>query len=953
MIDYLVAGILCRAYAILHRRLAAWILVLCVLAPGSDRAAAERTVVDPAADMTSTLWDFSRNDDPYFKKWPAGWKRVRDVGYPAYVTAEIQARDADFEQVLVNWDAELVRLWTPLRNWIPSLPLLPPSIADALTDRYLHIELDGGQFAAQSPPQSASRRYQYRLRCQIRTHGLRHDSARAELVFRDAQGQTLETHSTSRVTGTTAWTELSIPPVQPPFAAVDMVVRLRVERAEDGLEDIRGHIGFDNVRIDRLPQLAVTTDHPRGVYRNGEQVTASARLLGLQNGPSRIRFGLTDHTGRQVASTVRRAEIDDEANVTNDLTLPPEEEATVGTAVAWQLPPLGPGFYRVAASIEGRAVATLASETTFVVIDRLINGPPHGSFGWTLPRGREDVAPRQLAPWLAGLGVAWVKFPCWFSPADIAGAEEAAFIFSRLQDEGIETVGLLDAPPESDQHHYELRGRRDLVASQLFRNQSTWRPLLEPVMSRMTLKVRRWQLGADRDHSFLGRPRLGESIAQISAGLQGFGQPIDVAISWPWEESQMQRGTPSWQAECRSADPPLSAGELDAYLSLDAAHAGSRGPKTWLLLDPIAADRYGQTARIRDLVLRMATVRSHRVQAAFVSDPRDPQRGLLRFDGRPGELLLPWRTTARLIGNLRRTGSLQLRGGSQSMVFAGTDRAVLLLWAAKPTIERLYLGSDVQVVDVWGRVTDLPVHYDDHQPVQEVSTGPLPVFVVGADPDLLAFRMSVRLEPSKLDSLVGQTQRLTISLANPTDESLVGELRIVPPQDWSVDQPTRRWQALSGRSDSHDFEVSLGNTAMIGNYEVPIQFDLETIPPQRITVYRRADVGPYGIDLSAKTRLLDRDELLVQIELTNHTSTVKAFDCLLFPPGRQFQARVITVDAKLFLARRRRVPWQDNEAPGRGTRRITCRELPVPDSRLAPDRIQPGSVVPSWPVTRR
>ena len=66
--------------------------------------------------------------------------------------------------------------------------------------------------------------------------------------------------------------------------------------------------------------------------------------------------------------------------------------------------------------------------------------------------------------------------------------KETAIIFSRLQDEGIETIGILDSPPEDQQAFYELRGRRDLVAAQLFRNQSTWQPLLEPVMTRMTLE---------------------------------------------------------------------------------------------------------------------------------------------------------------------------------------------------------------------------------------------------------------------------------------------------------------------------------------------------------------------------------------------------------------------------------------------------------------------------------
>lgn len=97
---------------------------------------------------------------------------------------------------------------------------------------------------------------------------------------------------------------------------------------------------------------------------------------------------------------------------------------------------------------------------------------------------------------------------------------------------------------------------------------------------------------------------------------------------------------------------------------------------------------------------------------------------------------------------------------------------------------------------------------------------------------------------------------------------------------------------------------------MIGKYEVPLHFELDTIPPKRIIVYRRVTVGPEGVDIDTKTRLLIRDELQVQIEMTNRTSQPKAFDCLLFPPpGRQFQERVITVAPGATV--RRNFFWSD------------------------------------------
>ena len=190
------------------------------------------------------------------------------------------------------------------------LPSLMPSIADMLVDRYLRIDLDGGQFAAQSPLLPASRRFQYRFSCQVMTRGLEHDTALAQFEFLNDAGEVIETHSTAPMSGTQDWTTLTIPAVQPPFGATKMQVRLRVLHSDDGLEDIRGSIGFDNIRIDQHPQLAVATDRPLGVYQNGQAVIASARIMGLPKGESNIQFVLYGSAGEQIATANRRVEIE-------------------------------------------------------------------------------------------------------------------------------------------------------------------------------------------------------------------------------------------------------------------------------------------------------------------------------------------------------------------------------------------------------------------------------------------------------------------------------------------------------------------------------------------------------------------------------------------------------------------------------------------------------------------
>ncbi|QDT01787.1 hypothetical protein K227x_01550 [Rubripirellula lacrimiformis] len=893
----------------------AMVMIAVVTADAGPSEILDTTEESPTASTVPELerhvWNFGRDDDVNFDNQPDGWKRAVGVGYPKYVRYSIAARDAEFEKRMLQIDTEMVRLWRDLRPLISGIPPLPPSLSDATVNRYLKIELDGGQLQAQSQTIDANRRFQYRFSADIMTQGLRHDTARAELVFLDDQGQELGAYSTEKFGGTTNWTTTRVRLVRPPMGSRKMLVRVLVQRSDDGLEDIRGTVGFDNLMIEQYPQLQVTTDESRGVYSVGQPVLTTAKIMGLPAGASQIQFVLLDHDDHTLAEKVLSVDhLQHKLAPESAMTVPVGPDAGSDSEVTWTLPLLEPGYYRVAASIVGKRSTSLATDVSLVVIGPLVPGPPHGPFGWTLPDGAGPVPPRSLTPWLSNLGVAWVKYPCWIDSADVVRADETASLLSKLQDAGIQTVGMLDIPPDTQLPRFDLRGRRDIVAAQLFRDAEIWQPLLEPIMNRLTLKVRKWQLGSDRDHSFLGRPRLREAISLISTGLQGFGQPIDIAISWPWLEEELDANETSWQAICRSIDPPLATNELDAFLELAEERHRGGGPDTWLLLDPISKRQYDRDTRIRDLVLRMATVRSHRVQACFVSNPHDPDQGLLRPSGRPDEMLLPWRTTSRLIGNLRNAGSLQLRSGANNSVFVGRDRAVLMLWAPKPTEEKIYLGENVQQVDVWGRVTDLPTHPDPVQPSQHVSIGPVPTFIIGADPSLLGFRMSVSLNPEKLDSLLGQIQTLSVQYANPTRDSMLGTMRIRTPDNWTVSSPLRQWEAAAGRSGSESFEIVLGNTAKIGTFQVPVQFELETIPPKLITVHRTMDIGPEGLELKVTTRLLGGNDLRVQIEMTNRSPRVQSYDCLLFPPpGRQYQRQFITIQPG--ETTQRDVYWRD------------------------------------------
>ncbi len=883
-------------------------------------------VRDGPAGLQGFLWDFGRSNDTDHNEWPDGWGRREGRGYPSYVKIELAAKDEDLQKALERLDAWLlgrtgyIETWRWARDYVPwmfllqpltaDLPTLinrlatkpvltplPPTLPDFVLDTFLRIQMDGGMAEVWSTALPINRTYQYRFRCRVMTDGLRHDSAVAELVFLDQDDAEVAVHAIDPVGGTTPWTTHQIDRIRPPETAVRMFVRLRVEGSGDGLQDIRGEIGFDDIELEQFPQLRIATDRPRGVYWRDQPVEVTARVMGLSRSTFDVRFRLLDQDDRVLATQAIR--IVDGAPVRAEaLKITSKRDDML---INWSPPRLEPGFYRFTASIEEGSLSSLASVTTIAVIDRLADGLPHGPYGWTLADmtkemdGEQKWSPDEIAAWLQSLGVAWVKVPCWLAPDDLAGAEKLTVLFRKLEDAGIESVGLLDVPPKSELPMYDLRGEDDEVAALLFRDEKVWRRRLESIMPRLTLKCRTWQLGADRDHSFLGRPNLRESIKQISGGLQGFGQPIDLALSWPWLEQELPPEESSWQANCRSADTPFSADELDQYLSLNESRPGG-GLATWLLLDPIDRRTYRREDRIRDLVLRMATVRRHRVESAFVSRPQDPQQGVLESDGRPGELLLPWRTTARLLGNRRYMGALDLRSGAKGDVFGSDDDAVMLVWSDQPTVERIFLGDDVRHVDVWGRSKPLRVDYSGPHPVHEIPIGREPAFLVGLDPTLIAFRMSVQMQPDQLDSLLGETQSVGVRFSNPTNVSLLGTLDFRAPQSWLVDSQMRPWETLPGKQGFQRFDVILGNNATVGTHDIPLVFQFQTAPPRTITVHRNLRVGPDGLELNAVSRMVG-DEMLVRLELTNSGSRTRTYQFILFPRnGRQDKRLIVSVE---------------------------------------------------------
>ena len=399
------------------------------------------------------------------------------------------------------------------------------------------------------------------------------------------------------------------------------------------------------------------------------------------------------------------------------------------------------------------------------------------------------------------------------------------------------------------------------------------------MLTRLSLQVRWWQLGQDDDLSFVGFPRLADTIAKVKDQLQRYGQEIHLGFSWRALNQPPADKNPPWEFLQLSATPPLTAGELAVYLP------AIKQPNvlSWVSVQPLARNEYSTETRAGDLIHRLLAAKVAGADGIFVPRPFDPDSGLMNDDGTPGEMLLPWRTTALALSGADYLGSLQLPRGSHNHLFVRDGEVVMIVWSDRSVEEILYLGDDVRQVDVWGRKVK-PSEADGRQVIQ---VGPLPSFVTGLSQNVVRWNMSVRFERDRLPSVCGVPHANALTIKNFFPQGIGGQARLVGPDDWKIAPRTLDFKLSNGEETQQPFTVALPLDAASGRQPIRIDFDISAERHYQFSVYRHLDIGMDDISLEASSLLNDKGELEVVQQLTNRSSEAVSFKCLLFVPNRR------------------------------------------------------------------
>lgn len=892
-------------------RVALWGLAACLacgaLSAGGAAAAAPAESSPPVSpdhldlvrvwscDFEAAEWDIN------YDRWPDRWTRFYDDDHPRYAEMQIERSE---------------------EAGAPAAAMV--------------LRPDGASARLTSPPIFVIPKFSYKLRLRVKAKAVRHGEVRVQLAFCNRKDESRQIEQSQPLKANGRWEEVELGDFQPQDPDVDRVyLHFDYNRGERG--DLNAEVAIADLRLYRLPSIRIETGSRYNVYTDPSEVKVTCSLSGILQQNPEVRFQLLDATNRSIGdrgqmrfdgelinqSKARASDIVDGFG---------SDKTSYEGAIEWRPPIHDFGFYRVRVGMfnpeTGRPIGDARAITLAVVPESLPSGDGD-EFGWSLPDADAPLPFDALQELLPRVGVKRVKLPVWFTPGDEQRGDAILSFSEQLAARGIDTVGVLEDPtprlddPMSKEPPPPIEG---LFAA----DQSFWTPLVDHVIAKLSLRIRWWQLGRDGDTSFVGYKKLVDKVGAIRGQLFRFGQDIRMGIGWRWDHARDWPKRVTWDFEQMASRETLDAEGLGAALAAAPPATAHR----WVMIEPppvdLSAPEGADPADPNDPLTRAATVRRHErrvrdfveqvlvakmndVNGVFISDPftgsaeaADGLSGVMNRDGTPGELLLPWRTCARLLGGARYLGSIRLPQGSDNWLFLRPDGAVVMvLWnlaaegsepGSTPVEEALYLGEDVRVIDVWGASAE-PEQRDGRQVIR---VGRMPRFVYGLSEPVARWRMDANFEKSEVPSVFNVPHQNKVLFRNTFEQGVGGSMKVVvvanDPDDlmrhldesskWEITPNEQPIRLAAGESVESPISVKLWE-AGYGEQPARLDFEVSADREYRFSVWRTLRVGLGDVTLDVATWIDDDGRLIVEQRMTKSTGDPVDFNCVLKVNGRR------------------------------------------------------------------
>ncbi len=730
----------------------------------------------------------------------------------------------------------------------------------------------------------------YLVAGRIRPDRLRYARATISAYYLDWENEVIEgTQRFGRLIGPTdiadSWQEVRVHlPVAPPnahFVGITCWVVQQDVWMEGikphryiSLRDIDGGAWFDDLVVLALPRAILESAHPGNIVERPHAVQLLATVADDDASGLEAVLTVNDQDGVEVFnSDVSVRTFDDEE---------PDR---------FSLRNLGPGLYTALMDISSLGEPILRRRLTFAVLGK--SQRPRGAvvrqMGVIVTQVRDDQVADQLAL-VDALGVGAAKLPLWTGDPARPGYEKHRNALHNILDEmvkqRISVTGIFSGPPtdliRSAGEH--ARSLLDILSD----DPQGWQGLLRSIVAPYASIFHSWQLGRDGDLVFINDDRVPKAFEAVRLELQSMMTvPSMTAVA---AASRLPEST-ALPAQNYSVDlpddirPDYIVDHLSPYKSLPYNHI-------WVSVDAPDTRGFSTSAVLADWAIKVIRTRWTGVETVFVPQLWHTRDILDRALTEPTRSYLVLRTIIDAIGDRPPAYEFNIGKTAKALAFADDRDATVVLWdPAAPAEGRscaIQLGSASSAIDLCGRSVPLTRTPDGRH---ELLLSPEPIFVMGVEPWIIAFRSGLRLTPNRINFSY-ELRSHTLSVANPHRLPISGSIVLTPPVNWELEPRRFRFSLYPNEIQAFDIRLRHPNNEDAGIKTLHAAIELQGQKTYNFDTAVELELGLSDVDVWGYA-VTDGDDLLVRHGVTSRAQEVLAFRTFAMYPGRSRQYRVI------------------------------------------------------------
>ncbi len=825
--------------------------------------------------------DFGADEDANGDGWPDNWTRVFDREHPKYITVQTENRESinfvDLPQVrrsLAQWMLAIQQGRRPGDVVPEKIPIeIDRVLEHRLMNRCLQVEMNGGAVLLESKSFPVNRRFTYRLASEMQCDQLDDFVAQISVVGTKSDKSQIILARSKKQTGTTDWT-----PVRLNNIAINdselISAHLRIEITPTNFQALHGALKIDSIRVYRQPKLSVRLTPPTQVVRAGESVRATCEVTGLDGEKSSVQFVVRDVEGKAVQQY--SSPVETEVQRTDDAV--PQVDSPIVGLCNMNLTFQSPGLYHVVVSLNDNNRHDFNQILQVAVLPEaeIFTPGPNRKFGIGIEGSGRSIEWSDTLRITTELGLGNLKIPIWFDASRGAEIDALANALDLMTNKEIRAVAVLDRPPPTLQNKFPGDTGSNIVNA--LDQPALWQPMLDPILQRVALHVREFQIGWDHEVSTLHDNKLLSILQNIRTKLNAYEPEAKITLPCNITDKEVTAQPSLINRFQLNAIPSLNAKEIESYNEQLTRLAENR----WVTLEALNSRTYGDESAILDLTEKMlAITRSAFAVGYFNSNNNDEI-----FDeyGQPGMMYLPIRNLANWLRDCDQLEDIRLSNHHSAVLIHQSGKTHLLVLPAEEGAgtNRYWLGQDLLASDVWGRPFTLEV--------DEAATGkPIilpncrwPVFIKNVNRSLIQWQSAVELSSKDIVMTTTSSVPLAVEVANPETNNAVGSIKIVAPnliRDSSVDV---RFNNSSKETKIAKADILLRSDVAEG--EVPVKLIINVEAPESFSfeLQRTLHVGLPGVRISSKTQVSKLGDLIIDVTIENQSSTPKSFDMLLF-----------------------------------------------------------------------